>query len=63
MRLTVLKNYNQATGKEITHFPATILLELLNNSIKSGPVVSEDSTLFAKLKEVPGDEKAKTHEE
>jgi hypothetical protein len=36
---------------------------LLNNSIKSGPAVSEDSTLFGKLKEVLGDDKAKTHEE
>jgi hypothetical protein len=63
VRLTILKNYNQVVGKEITHFPASILLELLNNSIKSGPSISEDSTLFAKLKEVLGDDKAKSHDE
>lgn len=63
VRLTILKNYNQALGKDITHFPASILLEILNNTIKSGPSVSEDSTLFGKLKEVLADEKAKSSDE
>jgi len=39
------------------------LLEILNNTIKSGPSVSEDSTLFSKLKEVLADEKAKSSDE
>jgi len=50
-------------GKEITHFPASVLLELLNNHIKSGPSISEDSTLFSKLKEVLADDKARTSDE
>jgi hypothetical protein len=63
VRLTILKNYNQVVGKEITHFPASVLLELLNNSIKSGPQISEDSPLFGKLRDTLGDDKAKSSDE
>ena len=63
VRLTILKNYNQVVGKEITHFPADILLELLNKSVKSGPQISEDSTLFTKMREVLSDDKAKSNDE
>ena len=39
------------------------MLELLNKSVKSGPQISEDSTLFTKLRDVLSDDKAKSNDE